>query len=85
MEQGDRNFYRPAILWGGAAGVGAFIAEYVANDGTLGRALVWAALAAILVGLFFARLLGMRDGRQTRPRHYAERQIGAPGTERESK
>ncbi len=85
MEPGDRHFYRPAILWGTAAGVTAFIAEYVANDGTLGRALLWAALAAILVGLFFVRLLGMSDGRQTRPRHYAKRQIDEPEAERESK
>lgn len=73
MERGDRNFYRPAILWGAAAGVGTFLTEYVANAGTLGRALLWGILGGVTAGLFFSRLLGMRDGRQTPPRHYAER------------
>lgn len=83
MESGDWDFYRPAILWGAAAGIIALITEYAANESTLGRALLWAALAAVLVGLFFARLLAMRDGRQTRPRHYAERRPDV--AERDSK
>jgi hypothetical protein len=70
VEPGDRNFYRPAILWGAAAAVAAFLGEYVANEGSVGRALLLAAVAALLVGLFFARLLTMKEGRQRRPRYY---------------
>lgn len=70
MEPGDRNFYRPAILWGVVAAIAAFLGEYVANDGSLGRALLLAVIAAVLVGLFFARTLSMNEGRQRRPRHY---------------
>lgn len=70
MEQGDRNFYRPAILWGAAAAIVAFLGEYVANDGSLGRALLLAIVGAVLAGVFFAMLLSMKQGQQRRPRYY---------------
>ncbi|MDQ3914812.1 MAG: hypothetical protein M3323_05690 [Actinomycetota bacterium] len=86
MEPGDGSFYRPAVLWGVAAGIGAFLAEYVANDGSAGRALLWAALGAVTVGLFFGRLLGMKEGRQRRPQYYArEARPSSEGAETEDK
>ena len=70
MEQRGRSFYRPAVLWGAAAGIATFLGEFVSNDASIGDALVWAAVGALTAGLLFARILSMTDGSQRRPRHY---------------
>ncbi len=70
IEPGDRNFYRPALLWGLAAGVATFLTEYLGNDAALESALMWAGVGAITAGLLFARLLTAGDRPRRRPRAY---------------
>jgi hypothetical protein len=70
MERRDRNFYRPALLWGVAAGVVTFLGEYVTNDAPIVRPLTWAAVGAVTAGLLFARLLTAREGAQRHPGEY---------------
>lgn len=80
MNPEDRHFYRPALGWGSAIGAAAFVTEYVANDATLGRALLWTIITALAGGLFFARLLTLGDRPRRPPLHYAPPDAASEGS-----